>query len=69
MPLAKGDCTTYWLLVGEAFVVEWKAVDALAAIHVAQLMTYMKITGHSLAMLITFIVLLLKDGVKRVVLS
>ena len=57
------------LLVGERLVVELKAVDSLAPIHTAQLIAYLRLTGNRLGLLINFNVPLLKDGVKRVVLS
>ncbi len=56
-------------LVAEALVVELKAVDALAAIHKAQVLSYLKTTRLSLGLLINFNVPILKDGLQRVVLS
>ena len=55
------------LLVGGTLVVELKAVDQLAPIHVAQLMSYLKAARCELGLLINFNVTLLKSGVKRVV--
>lgn len=57
------------LLVGERLVVELKSVEMLAPIHSAQLICYLRLTGRQLGLLINFNVPLLKDGVKRVVLS
>jgi GxxExxY protein len=57
------------LLVDGRLVVELKAVDQLAPIHTAQVMSYLKATRHQLGLLINFNVVRLKDGVKRVVLS
>jgi GxxExxY protein len=57
------------LLVDGRLVVELKAVDQFAPIHTAQVMSYLKATGHQLGLLINFNVVRLKDGVKRVVLS
>ncbi len=57
------------LLVNECLVVETKAVDALHPIHSAQVLTYLKLTGHKLALLINFNEMLLKDGLKRIVLT
>jgi GxxExxY protein len=57
------------LLVEAMLIVELKAVDQLAAIHTAQVMSYLKATGHRLGLLINFNVVRLKDGVRRVVLS
>lgn len=57
------------LLVGGTLIVELKSVEALAPIHTSQLICYLKLTGKQLGLLINFNVPLLKDGVKRVVLS
>jgi len=57
------------LLVAELVVVELKSVEALAPIHEAQLLTYLKLGGWNLGLLINFNVPLLRDGVKRVVLG
>ncbi len=55
------------LLVEDALIVELKAVDKLAPIHEAQLLTYLKLTSKKLGLLINFNVLHLKDGIKRMV--
>jgi len=57
------------ILVGEELLVELKAVDALAPIHKAQVISYLKATACHLGLLINFNVSVLKDGVQRVVLS
>ncbi len=57
------------LLVGGRLVVELKAVDALAPIHTAQVMSYLKTLALPLGLLINFNVPLLKQGIKRVILS
>jgi GxxExxY protein len=57
------------LLVDNALIVEAKAVDALAPIHTAQVLSYLKATGHQLGLLINFNVPVLKDGIKRIVLT
>ena len=49
-------------------VVELKAVDALAPIHQAQLLTYLRLTKTHVGLLINFNVRFLRDGVKRMVL-
>ncbi|MBX7259278.1 MAG: GxxExxY protein [Candidatus Hydrogenedentes bacterium] len=56
------------LLVNGCVVVELKAVDHLLDVHRAQVMTYLKLTGHRLGLLINFNVPLIKDGVKRMAL-
>jgi GxxExxY protein len=57
------------LLVDGCLVVELKAVDGLAPIHSAQVISYLKATGYRLALLINFNVPVVKEGIKRVVLS
>lgn len=56
-------------LVGGLVVVELKAVSELAPIHQAQMLTYLKLTGCKLGLLLNFNVLRLRDGIKRVVLN
>jgi GxxExxY protein len=55
------------LLVGGSLIVEVKSVEALSAIHQAQLMTYLKLSGRRLGLLLNFNVVLFKHGVRRVV--
>ncbi len=55
------------LLVQELVIVELKAVDKIAPIHHAQLLTYLKLSGKQLGLLINFNVLHLRDGIKRMV--
>jgi len=55
------------LLVEGLVVVEIKSVDALAPIHEAQVMSYLKLSGCKLALLINFNVRVLKDGIRRFV--
>ncbi len=55
------------LLVEDQVVVELKAVSALAPIHEAQLLTYLKLSGRRVGLLINFNVLRLKDGIKRMI--
>ena len=57
------------LLVGDRLVVELKAVDDFAPIHNAQLISYLKATGHQLGLLVNFNVRILRDGIRRVVVS
>jgi GxxExxY protein len=52
-----------------AVILELKAVDALAPIHEAQLLTYLKLSGKKVGLLINCNVLRLKDGLKRMVLG
>ncbi len=55
------------LLVAGLVIVEIKSVEALAPIHEAQLLTYLKLTGIKIGFLINFNVVLLKDGIRRLV--
>jgi GxxExxY protein len=55
------------LVVDHSVVVELKAVRQLEKIHEAQLLTYLKLTGLKLGLLLNFNVVLLKDGIKRLV--
>jgi GxxExxY protein len=55
------------LLVAGRVIVELKAVDAIAPIHEAQLLSYLKATGLRLGLLINFNVPTLKVGLKRLV--
>ncbi len=57
------------LLVDGCLIVEIKAVDAFAPIHLAQVISYLKTTGWQLGLLINFNVPILKDGIKRIVVS
>jgi GxxExxY protein len=57
------------LVVDDALVVELKAVDALAPIHTAQMISYLKATHYQLGLLINFNVQILRDGIRRVILS
>ena len=55
------------LLVAGLVVVEIKSVEALAPIHEAQLLTYLKLTGIKVGFLINFNVVVLKQGIRRLV--
>ncbi|NLZ62248.1 MAG: GxxExxY protein [Lentisphaerae bacterium] len=57
------------LLIDSKLIVELKVVDALAPIHTAQVISYLKTMRLPLGLLINFNVLLLKKGIKRIVLS
>ena len=58
----------YWLdfLIDDRVVVELKCVEALAPIHTAQLLTYLRLTSKPAGLLINFNVPILKNGIKRV---
>lgn len=65
-PVGKGKLD---LLVGYRLIVELKAVDRLAPIHSAQIISYLRMTNRRLGLLINFNVPVLKEGIKRVVVS
>lgn len=55
------------LLVEKKLVIEIKSVESLNDIHLAQTLTYLKLGNYTLGLLINFNVLLLKNGIKRVI--
>ena len=55
------------ILVEDVLVVELKAVETLNPVHRAQVVTYLRATRLKLGLLINFNVVLLKDGIKRVI--
>ena len=57
------------ILVADAVVVEAKAIEAIAPVHEAQLLTYMRLGGWKVGLLINFNVLVLKNGIRRRVLG
>ena len=61
-------CYRLDILIEDKLIVELKSVEKLAAIHEAQLLTYMKLAGIGIGLLINFNVRILKDGLKRYVL-
>ncbi len=56
------------LIVENSIIIEIKAVDSLSDIHLAQILTYLKLSNCKLGLLVNFNVRHLKDGIKRVVL-
>lgn len=56
------------IVVENELIVEVKAVDHLMPIHDAQVLTYLRLSGHKVGLLINFNSILLKNGLKRVVL-
>jgi len=63
-----GDDLRVDLLIESKVVVELKSVETLIPVHEAQLLTYMKLTGSRVGLLINFNVSVLKQGIKRMVL-
>ena len=55
------------LVVNKLVIVELKVVRRLEPIHDAQLLTYLRLSGIKLGILLNFNVLLMRDGIKRVV--
>ena len=55
------------ILVEDKVIVEIKSIDALAPVHFAQTLTYLKLSNLKLALLINFNVKSLKEGIHRIV--
>lgn len=56
------------LLVEQCVIVELKAVEAIIPVHKAQLLTYLKLSGYRVGLLINFNVPLIKQGIQRFIL-
>ena len=56
------------MLIGNRVIVELKSVDSILPIHQAQLLTYMKLSGIRIGLLMNFNVKYMKTGIKRMVL-
>lgn len=72
LPIVYGDVTLdvgyrIDLLVEDRIIVELKAADQLMPIHKAQLLSYLKLSGKALGLLVNFHVEHLKDGIIRMV--
>jgi GxxExxY protein len=57
------------MVVSNLVVVEIKAIEKALPIHQAQLLTYLKLSGHRLGLLVNFNVILIKHGIRRVILK
>ncbi|WP_426090657.1 GxxExxY protein [Flavobacterium sp. DSR3-2] len=55
------------MIIENKFIVEVKSVEALTDVHLAQLLTYLRLSDCRLGLLINFNVKLLKEGVRRVI--
>ena len=53
------------LLVAETVIVELKAIDVLLPVHEAQLLSYLRLSGKDVGLLINFNVCVLKEGIRR----
>jgi GxxExxY protein len=56
------------LLVEDKVVIEVKSAECLMPVHTAQLMTYLKLSGCRVGLLINFNVVFLKEGIRRIIL-
>ena len=63
--LEAGYRVDFW--IEDHLIVELKAVDQVAPIHLAQVLTYLKLADQRYGLLINFNVLHLKDGIRRIV--
>jgi GxxExxY protein len=55
------------IMINNKVVIELKSIEAIAPVHIAQVITYLRLSGAKLGILINFNVALLKDGFKRIV--
>jgi GxxExxY protein len=55
------------MLVNDLVIVEMKSVEEISRVHVAQVISYLKLSKKKLGLIINFNVLHLKDGIKRLV--
>lgn len=53
-------------MVEDKIIVELKSVETINDVHVAQVLTYLKLSGCKLGLLMNFNVTRLKDGIKRI---
>jgi GxxExxY protein len=72
MPIIYGEVTLDHgyrmdLLVENSLVVEIKTVEALTDVHIAQLLTYLRLGNYRLGLLMNFHVAILKAGIKRII--
>ncbi len=55
------------IIVENKVIIELKSIEAVAPVHSKQLLTYLKLTGLKLGLLVNFNEALIKDGIKRIV--
>src|SRR5512139_1578145 len=55
------------MLIEDELIVELKAVDRIEPVHIAQILTYLKVNGFRLGLLLNFNAEVMKKGIKRVV--
>ena len=54
------------IVVEKSVVVDTKSVDSIGPLHIAQILTYLRFLNHRYGLILNFNVLLMKDGIKRV---
>ena len=63
------DCTYQMdVVVEQSLILEIKAVENLRPLHDAQLLTYLRLSGHPVGLILNFHTVVLKDGIRRLVL-
>lgn len=55
------------IIVENKVIIELKSIEAVAPVHTKQVLTYLKLTGLKLGLLVNFNEALIKDGIKRIV--
>jgi GxxExxY protein len=55
------------LILDNKVIIELKSVESIAPVHAKQVLTYLKVTGLKLGLLINFNEVLIKDGIRRIV--
>jgi GxxExxY protein len=55
------------IIVENKVIIELKSIDTIAPVHSKQVLTYLRLTGYKLGLLINFNEALIKDGIKRIV--
>jgi GxxExxY protein len=56
------------VLVEDCLVVELKATEEILPIHEAQVLTYLRLTGNRVGLILNFNVVLMKKGIRRIIL-
>ena len=56
------------IVVADSLIIELKTIERILPVHEAQLLTYLKLSGHHTALLLNFNSAILKDGIRRIVL-
>ena len=56
------------IMVGNSVILELKCVESIAPVHEAQLLTYLRLSGRKVGLILNFYATVMKDGIKRLVL-